>query len=69
MAKKTRRARKSSAKTTNTADAQNSDKKTHLSSTEQFALEYAYVIKDLRHVLILAVIMFTLLIIANLILQ
>jgi hypothetical protein len=40
-----------------------------LSSTDQFRLEYAYVVKDLRRVLILAAIMFTLLIAINLLLQ
>ena len=66
MAKKRRRVRKPSTKnTTGSVD----DIKQNLSTSEQFALEYAYVIKDLRHVLILAVIMFVLLILANLVLQ
>ncbi len=40
-----------------------------LSATDQFRFDYAYVIKDLRRVLILAGTMFALLIILNLILQ
>lgn len=67
MAKKTRRPRGNQPSGT-TFTAASGDKK-QLSSAEQFALEYAYVIKDLRHILILAGIMFALLILANLILQ
>lgn len=37
------------------------------SAAEQLREEYGYVIKDLRHILILAAIMFLLLIVANLI--
>ena len=40
-----------------------------LSATEQFRLEYAYVVKDLRRVLILAAFMFALLIAVNLLLR
>ena len=40
-----------------------------LSTTEQFHLEYAYVVKDLRRVLVLAAIMFALLIAINLLVQ
>lgn len=40
-----------------------------ISSTDQFRLDYAYVVKDLRRVLILAAIMFALLIALNLLLQ
>ena len=40
-----------------------------ISSAEQFRLEYSYVVKDLRRVLILAAIMFALLIAINLLLQ
>ena len=40
-----------------------------LSATEQFRFDYAYVVKDLRRVMILAASMFALLIILNLILQ
>lgn len=46
------------------------DSKTkRLSSTEQFQQEYAYVLKDLRFIFVLAGIMFALLIIINLILR
>lgn len=38
-----------------------------ISTTEELEEQYAYVIKDLRHILILAAIMFTLLIALNLI--
>lgn len=40
-----------------------------LSTTDQFRLDYAYVVKDLRRVFLLAGAMFALLIILNLILQ
>lgn len=40
-----------------------------LSSEEEFRQEYAYVIRDLRHIFWLAGIMFALLIIINLLLQ
>lgn len=40
-----------------------------LSTTEQFQQEYAYVIRDLRTVFILAAVMFALLIILNIVLQ
>jgi hypothetical protein len=40
-----------------------------LSSAEQFRLDYAYVVKDLRRVLILAALMFALLIALNLVLR
>ena len=40
-----------------------------LSATEQFRLDYAYVVKDLRRVLLLAGALFTLLIVLNLLLQ
>jgi hypothetical protein len=40
-----------------------------LSAADQFRLDYAYVVKDLRRVLILAGAMFALLIILNLVLQ
>ncbi len=46
------------------------DSKTkRLSSTEQFQQEYAYVLKDLRFIFVLAGIMFALLIIINLVLR
>lgn len=78
MAKKVRRVKKRRKETrkkastqdlTATVPASESAKEPQLSSTEQFRLEYAYVVKDLRRVLILAAIMFTLLIALNLILQ
>ncbi|MDX1416963.1 MAG: hypothetical protein R3293_22355 [Candidatus Promineifilaceae bacterium] len=40
-----------------------------ISASEQFRLDYAYVVKDLRRVLLLAGAMFALLIILNLLLQ
>jgi hypothetical protein len=40
-----------------------------LSPEEQFRQEYAYVIKDLRQVLVLAVLMFALLIVLNVVLR
>ncbi len=40
-----------------------------LSAEERFQLEYAYVIKDLRHILLLAAAMFVLLILLNIFLQ
>ena len=40
-----------------------------LTAEQQFQQEYAYVIKDLRHIFILAGIMFVVLITLNLILQ
>jgi hypothetical protein len=68
MAKKVRRVRKSrTAKEEVTGDKNGS--KSRLSSAEQFRLEYAYVLKDLRQVLILAVVMFALLILLNLVLR
>ncbi len=63
MAQKVRRVRKAKGK-----DAEGS-KTSSLTSAEQFQMEYAYVIRDLRRVFILAGIMFTLLIILNIVLQ
>lgn len=40
-----------------------------LSAEERFQLEYAYVLKDLRHILVLAAAMFVLLILLNIFLQ
>ena len=79
MAKKVRRVKKKRQQKKHTAPAQ-VDIKTmtpasetstgpQLSTTEQFRQEYAYVVKDLRRVLILAAIMFALLIALNLLLQ
>lgn len=45
------------------------DDQPKLSAEEKFQMEYAYVIKDLRSILILAVVMFALLIVLNLVLQ
>ena len=62
MAKKVRRVRKKKGK------AAVSVEKPTLSAAEQFQQDYAYVLKDLRRVFILAGIMFALLIILNLVL-
>ncbi len=59
MARKVRRVRKSKGK-----NSENS-----LTTEEQFKMEYAYVIRDLRYVFILAGIMFALLIVLNIVLQ
>ena len=40
-----------------------------MSSAERFQLEYAYVIKDLRYILLLAIAMFALLILLNIFLR
>lgn len=78
MAKKVRRVKKKQKKQTNAiqeeaAAAAVLDAEVaagqKLNSTEQFRLEYAYVVKDLRRVLVLAAIMFALLIVINLLLQ
>jgi hypothetical protein len=67
--KKVRRVRKPSAVVNGESQSDNSKTKTRLSSAEQFRLEYAYVLRDLRQVLVLAAIMFALLIALNLFLQ
>ena len=80
MAKKVRRVKKKNRKETRqksstqnlaaaTAPTPEAAAGQQLSSSEQFRLEYAYVVKDLRRVLILAALMFALLIALNLILQ
>lgn len=81
MAKKVRRVRKpardkkNASATTAESNHQSSTKaksgKTSRaeSTAEEFRVEYAYVLKDLRLVFILAAILFTLLIALNLILQ
>ena len=79
MAKKVRRVKKKRQQKKYTAPAQEDIKTTtsaaetstgpQMSTTEQFRLEYAYVVKDLRRVLTLAAIMFALLIAINLLLQ
>ncbi len=79
MAKKVRRAKKKrqqnrqptppqeeSALSATTSEA---PREARQSTTDQFRQEYAYVVKDLRRVLILAAIMFALLIALNLLLQ
>lgn len=70
MAKKVRRVRQTNNgdKKEETADAKVA-LKTKLNPEEQFRQEYAYVLKDLRQVLILAVVMFALLILVNVILR
>jgi hypothetical protein len=70
MAKKVRRVRQTNNgdKKEETADAKVA-LKTKLNPEEQFRQEYAYVLKDLRQVLILAVVMFALLIALNLFLR
>lgn len=65
MARKARRIRTAAGDTVK-ADAAKLNQPT---SEQQFQMEYAYVIKDLRRVFILAGIMFTLLIILNIVLQ
>ncbi|MCP4422994.1 MAG: hypothetical protein GY803_00735 [Chloroflexi bacterium] len=69
--KKVRRVKKARAAVPNgkQSDAAKTTLKTRLNPAEQFRQEYAYVLKDLRQVLILAVIMFALLIALNLFLQ
>lgn len=79
MAKKVRRVKKKrqqkktadpiAEETTTTVLDAETDAGHKMSSTEQFRLEYAYVVKDLRRVLILAAIMFAFLIALNLLLQ
>lgn len=60
MSKKSRRPRPSKGGTAETEPK--------LTAAEQFELEYAYVLRDLRTVFILAGIMFALLIVLNLVL-
>jgi len=78
MAKKVRRVKKKRKSKMRTEPAQedailtastSETTEQQLSSTEQFRLEYAYVVKDLRRVLILAALMFALLIALNLLLR
>ncbi len=70
MAKKVRRVRKTNGnnKKEETAEAKVA-LKTKLNPEEQFRQEYAYVLKDLRQVLLLALVMFALLIALNLFLR
>ncbi len=70
MAKKVRRVRNTNGN--NKKEETTKDKaalKTKLNPEEQFRQEYAYVLKDLRQVLVLAVVMFALLIALNLFLR
>lgn len=79
MAKKVRRVKKKKQKQTSIQQSANMaddviepvdiTTKQRISSVEQFRLDYAYVVKDLRRVLLLAGAMFALLIILNLLLQ
>lgn len=64
MAKRVRRPRRRSDTTTTVAEESTPTKS--LSAQEEFEAEYAYVLKDLRWVFILAAIMFALLIALNL---
>lgn len=68
MAKKVRRVRKPHTNQESSPSKKNGAKKRQ-NPTEMFRQEYAYVLKDLRQVLILAVLMFALLIALNLFLQ
>ena len=71
MAKKVRRVRPTNSgnkKKEETAETK-AALKTKLNPEEQFRQEYAYVLKDLRQVLILAVVMFALLVALNLFLR
>lgn len=63
MARKVRRVRRRASKADSSSTNQSSGSK-----EEELREEYAYVLRDLRQVLILAAIMFALLIAANLIL-
>lgn len=74
MARKTARPRPSArvpAATTTKSETAKTDsaKPAPISSEQQFQMDYAYVIKDLRRIFILAGIMFALLIILNLVLR
>lgn len=77
MAKKVRRVKKKSKKKAAASKPDTSISGTTLADpvsepltvTDQFRFDYAYVVKDLRRVLILAGAMFALLIVLNLILQ
>lgn len=68
MAKKVRRVRPASANSRQNKGKAGSDQP-QLTTEQQFQQEYAYVIKDLRQVFLLAAVMFILLIVLNLILQ
>lgn len=68
MAKKVRRPRKRRVTSDSSAVAEDQTPAKSLTAQEEFEAEYAYVLKDLRWVFILAAIMFALLIALNLIL-
>ena len=68
MAKKVRRVRKTTADKEETTEAKTA-LKTKLNPEEQFRQEYAYVLQDLRQVLVLAMAMFALLIVLNIVLR
>ena len=69
MAKKVRRVRRPRNKKPVSTEVEADVKQPKLSAAEQFELEYAYVLRDLRRVFVLAGFMFALLIVLNLILQ
>jgi len=71
MAKRERRVRRSTTKTkaSQAVPQQEASGSSRRDAAERFRQEYAYVLKDLRQILLLAVAMFALLIILNLILQ
>ena len=66
MAKKVRRARSAPTENENKADDVNNEP---LTEEDEFRREYAYVLKDLRRMFILAAIMFLILIGVNLLFQ
>ena len=66
MAKKVRRPRKRTTTESSITTAEEQTPTKSLTAQEEFEAEYAYVLKDLRWVFILAAIMFALLIALNL---
>ena len=71
MAKKVRRVRQPRAVSPSDENGEEAKTalKTRLNPEAQFRQEYAYVLKDLRQILVLAILMFGLLIALNLILR
>lgn len=72
MANKTRRGRSGKTSSQNGGDQLSNGQqssRSRIDSGERFRQEYAYVLKDLRHILILAVVMFALLVLLNLLLK
>lgn len=69
MAKKVRRVRKTNGDKGEEASDAKVALKTRLNPEEQFRQEYSYVLQDLRQVLTLAVVMFVLLIVLNIVLR